>query len=137
MNLSLESDEQVYIAVFDIPLESGIVGFQTQTLALVFGLNTHIYHGSGAVIVGLEDYPNVKKAMQSVLISSHQVLENTIITENIEFYNNKHVRVYLKTAKGIHFKELNENTKVDKFLLMLMNHMLKEIASTGKLNISQ
>ncbi len=27
MNLPLDNDEQVYIAVFDIPLKSGIVGF--------------------------------------------------------------------------------------------------------------
>jgi len=54
MKLQLENDEQVYIAVFDIPLASNILGFQTQTLALVYGLNTHIYHGSGRVILGLE-----------------------------------------------------------------------------------
>lgn len=54
MNLRLENDQQVYIAVFDIPLKSNIIGFQTQTLALVFGLNTHIYHGSGSVITGLK-----------------------------------------------------------------------------------
>ena len=70
--------------------------------------------------------------MQSALISSHQVLANTTITENIEFYN--YVRVYLKTAKGIHFKELNENNKVNKFLRTLMDHVLKEITASGKLN---
>ena len=57
MGLTLENDEQVYIAVFDMPIESGVVGFQTQTLALVFGLNTHIYHGSGSVVTNLEQFP--------------------------------------------------------------------------------
>lgn len=42
MNLSLENDEQVYIAIFNIPLKSDIVGFQTQSLVLVYGLHTHI-----------------------------------------------------------------------------------------------
>ncbi len=42
MNLELENDEQVYIAVFDVPIESNIVGADTQTYALVFGL-IHIY----------------------------------------------------------------------------------------------
>lgn len=43
MNLKLENDEQVYIAVFDIPTESGILYGHTKTLALVFGLKyTHI-----------------------------------------------------------------------------------------------
>lgn len=93
MNLMLDNDEQVYIAVFDIPLKSKIMGFQTQTLALVFGLNTHIYHGSGNVMVDLEKNEEVMKAMQSVLVSSHQVLEYMKRTENTEYYESKNVRV--------------------------------------------
>ena len=123
MNLSLDNDEQVYIAVFDIPLKINIIGFQTQTLALVFGLNTHIYHGSGNVMVDLEKNAEVMKAMQSVLISSHQVLGSMEKTENIEYYESKNVRVYLKTKKGIYFKELEGDSKEDRFLLMLMNHV--------------
>ena len=47
MNLKLEADDQVYIGVFDIPVKSEIVGMNLQTIALVFGLNTHIYFGNG------------------------------------------------------------------------------------------
>lgn len=132
MNLALENDEQVYIAVFDIPLKSNILGFQTQTLALVYGLNTHIYHGSGRVMVGLEKNPYIMKAMQSLLISSHQVLKVMKITENIDFYNSDKVRVYLKTRKGIYFKELIQNCKEDEFLLGLMNYVLGEIVKSRK-----
>lgn len=128
MNLSLENDQQVYIAVFDIPLKSNIIGFQTQTLALVFGLNTHVYHGSGSVMVELEKNPEVMKAMQSLLISSHQVLNSMKITTDIEYYDSKYVRAYLKTMKGIYFKELKGDSKEEKFLLMLMNHVLEKIA---------
>ena len=39
MNLQLENDKQVYLAVFDIPVESAIIGNKTKTLVLVFGLN--------------------------------------------------------------------------------------------------
>lgn len=120
MNLTLDNDEQVYIAVFDIPLKSKIMGFQTQTLALVFGLNTHIYHGSGNVMVDLEKNEEVMKAMQSVLVSSHQVLGYMKRTENTEYYESKNVRVYLKAKKGIYFKELKENSREDKFLMMLL-----------------
>ena len=132
MNLSLDNDEQVYIAVFDILLKSNIIGFQTQTLALVFGLNTHIYHGSGNVMVDLEKNAEVMKAMQSVLISSHQVLGSMEKTENIEYYESKNVRVYLKTKKGIYFKELEGDSKEDRFLLMLMNHVLGAISQIKK-----
>ncbi len=63
MNLILETDRQVYAAIFDIPIKSNIIGFQTQTLALFFGLNTHIYHGSGEVLINLEKNKSVMKAI--------------------------------------------------------------------------
>lgn len=137
MNLPLDNEQQVYIALFDIPLKSGIVGFQTQSLALVFGLNTNLYHGSGSYVIGLEKYPEVMKAMQSLLISSHQVLGKMALTNKLEFYNSENVRVYLKTGCGIYFKELKEENREDKFLLMLMNYVLKEITKIGKLDIKQ
>lgn len=133
MNLKLDNDEQVYIALFDIPLKSNIVGFQTQSLALVFGLNTHIYHGSGKVITELEENANVKKAMQSLLISSSQVLPYMEMTNDVEFYNSDYIRVYFKTGKGVYFKELKEAAKENDFIKMMMNHVLKQIVKTGKL----
>lgn len=36
INLELENDKQVYLAVFDIPIESNFVGFHTQILVLLF-----------------------------------------------------------------------------------------------------
>ena len=74
MNLEIENDEQVYIAVFDIPTESGILYGHTKTLALVFGLKIHIYLGNGDAIVGLEKNRDIMNAMQSLFISSSQVL---------------------------------------------------------------
>ena len=135
MNLSLENDEQVYIALFDIPMESNVIGFQTQSLALVFGLNTHIYHGSGNVMVDLEKKPNVMQAMQSVLISVSQALPEMQLISDFAFYNSDKVWVYLKTQKGIFFKELSdEENKVDRFLQMLMNHVMKQIIENEKLS---
>ncbi|MDG4961534.1 hypothetical protein [Pseudolactococcus raffinolactis] len=131
MGLTLENDEQVYIAVFDMPIESGVVGFQTQTLALVFGLNTHIYHGSGSVVTNLEQFPEVMQAMQSLLVSSGQALPYMDLTNDIEFYNSKKVRVYLKTKRGIYFKELDSQNKVDVFLSNMMNHVMAKISDTG------
>ena len=136
MNLTLENDDQVYIALFDIPIKSNIVGFQTQSLVLIFGLNTHIYHGSGKTIVGLEKHTNVMKAMQSVLISSHQALSAMQLVDDFEFNNSENVRVYLKTQKGIFFRELYEKEdKINQFLQMLMNHVMAEIVKTGELVI--
>ncbi len=128
MNLTLTSDNQVYIAVFDIPLKSGIVGNQAETLALVFGLNAHLYHGSGEAVTGLEKNINIKKAMTSLMISASQVLPVMELTETTEFYNSDHIRVYLKTRKGIYFRELIGNIKEDRFMEMLLTRVMKEIS---------
>ena len=53
MNLTLDNDKQVYIAVFDIPVESIILNRESQTLALVFGINTHLYFGDCDVLTDL------------------------------------------------------------------------------------
>lgn len=128
MNLKLNDGEQVYIGVFDVPIESNIIGAQSQTYALVFGLNTNIYFGTGDVITGLEKKKNVMKAMQSLLISSHQVLSKMKLTNNIGYYVSKNIRAYLKTRKGIYYKELIGDCKEDRFLLMLFNNLRKEIS---------
>lgn len=85
----------------------------------MFGLNVHLYHGSGTYMVELEKYPEVKKSMQSILISSHQALSKMKLVNQFEFYNSKNVRAYLKTRKGIYFKEVRGNGKVDVFLSSL------------------
>ena len=54
MNLDLENDQQIYLSLIDIPLKSNIIGHQTQSLAMLFGLNTNIYHGSGDFKTGFE-----------------------------------------------------------------------------------
>lgn len=132
MNLKLENDNQVYIALFDIPFTSSIIGNQTISLALVFGLNTHIYYSNGKTITGLEISSNVKKAMQSLLISSHQLLPYMSINEDIEFHNSQYIRVYLKTKKGIHYKELKKESKENDFIKMMMNHVLKEVMKSDE-----
>lgn len=129
MNLRLENDTQVYIAVFDVPIDSNIVGADTQTYALVFGLNTHIYFGTGDALTGLEEKENVMKAMQSLLISAHQVLGKMQLINDFEFYKSKNIRAYLKTKKGIFFKELIGDCKEDKFLIMLLKNLQKEIST--------
>ncbi len=136
MGLTLDNDEQVYIGLFDVPIKSGIVGFQTQSLGLLFGLNTHIYYGSGQYVVGLEKYPEIKKAMQSSLISSHQVLSEMKLVDNYDFFHSENIRVYLKTRKGVYFKELNGEDKSDKFLTFLMNNVFNEIHKVKELNIN-
>ena len=123
MNLKLENDKQIYIAVFDIPMESHIIYGQVQTFALLFGLNTHIYFGNGDAITGLEQNKDVMKAMQSLFISAPQVLHKMQRVENVEYYNSKYIRAYLKTRNGIFFKEIRNDCKEDKFLVMLLDNV--------------
>lgn len=130
MNLQLQNDEQVYIAVFDIPIESNFVSAQTQTLVLLFGLNTHIYHGSGEVLTELEKNEGVMRAMQSLFISCPQVLKTMRLTTDIAYHESSNIRAYLKTRRGTYFKELDMGKREDRFLNMLMENVLAEIAKT-------
>ena len=127
MNLELENDEQVYIAVFDIPTESGIHLRHTMTLALVFGLNTHIYWGDGNVMVGLEKNMETMKAMQSLFISSSQILNSMTVVNDYSYFESSKVRAYLKTRIGVYYRELSNETREEKFLTMLMKKVLNSI----------
>ena len=69
------------------------------------------------------------KAMQSLLISSHQVLKKMNLVDNTDYYNGKNIRAYLKTRKGVFFRELNGDCKEDRFLSMLLSNVLKEISN--------
>ena len=62
-----------------------------------------------------------------------QVLQYTTITNDIEFYNSEYIRVYLKTSKGIYFKELKDDCKENQFLKMLINKILDQIGQSGKM----
>lgn len=123
MNLELDNDKQVYIAVFDIPVKSKVLYGHVQTLAMVFGLNTHIYFANGDAITDLEKDKDVMKAMQSLFISAHQVLNKMELVKNSDYYESDNVRAYLKTRRGIFFKELKNNCKEEQFLTMLMNNV--------------
>ena len=127
MNLELENDDQVYIAVFDIPSKSRILSNQTKTLALIFGLNTHIYFGNGDALVDLEKKQEVMMAMQSLFISSPQVLKDMKLVEDHSYYDSPNIRAYLKTRKGIYFKELTNKTREEQFLDMLLKNVLGAI----------
>ena len=133
MNLDLENDQQIYLSLIDIPLKSNIIGHQTQSLAMLFGLNTNIYHGSGDFKTGLEECNEVKKATMTFFMNCPQVLQYTTITNDIEFYNSEYIRVYLKTSKGIYFKELKDDCKENQFLKMLINKILDQIGQSGKM----
>lgn len=128
MNLKLQNDRQVYIAVFDIPSQSILVGHHTQTVVLLFGLCTHIYCGSGEAFTDLEKNTGVMKAMQSLFISCPQVLSVMHLTTDIEYYESSNIRAYLKTSSGIYFKELKQQNREDRFLNMLLNNVLSEVA---------
>ena len=129
MNLTLQSDEQIYIAVFDIPLQSVLLNNNTKTLGLVFGLNAHIYWETGDVSVGLEKNKNVMKAMQSLFTSAQQVLSTMEVIDNYEYYESENIRAYLKTRKGVYFKEIIGQSKEERFLKMLVENVLKAIAN--------
>lgn len=127
MNLQLDRDNQVYLAVIDLPVDSIIEGLTSRSLVLIFGLNTHIYQSDGTIILDLEKKKEIMDAMQSLLTSSDQVLDKMELVDECEFYDSKNIRVYLKTRQGIHFRELTMDCKEDKFMNMLINNILMKL----------
>ncbi|MBP5494314.1 MAG: hypothetical protein J6X97_04395 [Lachnospiraceae bacterium] len=130
MNLELENDSQIYIAVFDLPFDDKAAGGNTWTLALAFGLNTHLYFGDGSVLVDLEKNTEVMQAMQSLFISAPQVLDKMKLTDDVSFYESKNVRAYLKTRKGVYYSELTDKTSEERFLAMLINNVMDSITKS-------
>ena len=68
-----------------------------------------------------------KQAMQSLFISCPQALDEMTLTHKTDFYESKNVRAYLKTRKGVYFKELTGETKKERFLEMLMRNVTEEV----------
>ena len=108
-------------------MESAIIGNKTKTLVLVFGLNIHIYCANGDAVTGLEQNAKAKQAMQSLFISCPRALDEMTLTPKTDFYESKNVRAYLKTRKGVYFKELTGETKKERFLEMLMRNVTEEV----------
>ena len=60
-------------------------------------------------------------------ISCPQALDEMTLTHKTDFYESKNVRAYLKTRKGVYFKELTGETKKERFLEMLMRNVTEEV----------
>jgi len=57
----------------------------------------------------------------------HFHLDEMTLTHKTDFYESKNVRAYLKTRKGVYFKELTGETKKERFLEMLMRNVTEEV----------
>lgn len=70
------------------------------------------------------------KVSERYLTLREQVLRYSYRDMNLSLDNDE--QVYLKIQKGIYFKELEGDSKEDRFLLMLMNHVLGAISQIKK-----
>ncbi len=128
MNLQLDNNEQVYLAIIDIPTGSGIVDNEIMSIALIFGLNTHIYFANGNIKVDLEKNKDIMEMMQSLLISSSQALPHMKKQEDFEIVNLKNKHIYLKTKDGIFYLELDKSGQAQSFLEGMTNMLLQKIS---------
>lgn len=131
MNLSLENNQQPYIAIIDIPVDSIVYNNRGYSLILIYGLNTHIYFYSGSYLIDLEKSNEVMKAMQSFFISIPQTFKSLKYTTSIEedFYspNTDNWGIYIKTRDGIYYTKKLTDSKEDRFIKMLVNNIQREI----------
>lgn len=127
MNLTLNNNEQVYLAIIDIPTGSGIVDNEVMSIALIFGLNTHVYFANGNAKVDLEKNDDVMQLMQSVLISSHQALPHMKKVDDYEIQGLDSKHIYLKTSEGVFYTPLNSENQAQNFLEGMTNMLIREI----------
>lgn len=80
------------------------------------------------MIVGLEKNKYIMKAMQSLFISSSQILKTMRLVDDCSYYESSNIRAYLKTRKGVYFRELANSSCEEKFLNMLMENVLAIIS---------
>lgn len=127
MNLELDDDKQVYLGIIDLPNDSIIENNEVFSVGMIFGLNTHFYAGNGSFKVDLEKNNLVMNTMNSLLISSGQVLrdENLISLEEIDFTGKK--QLILKAKKGLYRFYLDGKTNDLIFLEKLVNKVMKEV----------
>lgn len=127
MNLKLDNDNQVYLGIIDIPNNSIIENNEVFSIGMLFGLNTHLYMGSGDFRVNLEQNLSIMNSMNSLLISSSQVLDdnNLISVEEANFNGKK--QLILKSQKGLYRFYLDGSTKELIFLGKLVNEILSNI----------
>ncbi len=128
MNLSLDNNEQVYLAIIDAPTKSGVVDNEIISIALIFGLNTHIYFANGNVKVDLEKNKDVMEMMQSILISSSQALPHMTKATDFEIKDLDNKHIYLKTSDGIFETVLRGENQAQKFLEGMTNMLLNTIS---------
>lgn len=128
MNLKLDNNKQVYLAIIDVPTGSGVIDNEVMSIALIFGLNTHIYFANGNIKVDLEKNEDVMKMMQSLLISSTQALIYMEKTEDFDVKSIKNKHIYLKTADGLFYLELDGSGKAQNFLEGMTNMLLQKIS---------
>ena len=66
--------------------------------------------------------------MQSLLVSSSQVLKSMQLVDDYSYYKSSKVRAYLKTETGVYYQELKNETREERFLNMLMENVLAMIS---------
>lgn len=127
MNLKLDDDKQVYLGIIDVPNNSIIENNEVFSIGMIFGLNTHFYAANGNFKVDLEKNNQIMSAMNSLLISSGQVLsdENLVSLEKIDFTGKK--QLILKANKGLYRFYLDGTTNDLIFLEKLTNKVIREV----------
>ena len=83
---------------------------------------------NGDEIVGYEKNRDIMNAMQSLFISSSQVLQSMQLVDDYSYYESSNVRAYLKTRRGVYFQELTNKSREERFLNMLMENVLITIS---------
>ena len=124
IGIYLESNEQVFAAVVDIP-----VGGKTVTIFCSLDGTVSMYYSNGKCDIGLGEKENIRKAAMSFLISSGQCLKFMDLCKGNEIIEQS-MQVFLFYKNGVKSQKIcidSLKTKEEKFLNSMVQSILSEI----------
>lgn len=141
LGIRLTDDKQIYSAVVDIPMGSGLLG----TLVCLANGAVNIYFNNGASITGLSaNHPSLAQACRSFLASANQSLPVCTRTSVFDIPSDPSLHyVHLMTRKGVYKTVVNpytaagESDKMRVFLLHLYQKVMNEVQNAQARDIAK
>jgi len=135
VQVTLTNNEQVYVAVVDIPAESGIA---TLVCAIDGSVSLYFSSGGGAIGIG-QRYEKVREAGASFLVSAGQTIPLLSKASDFNLPQNNKASIYLLVRDGAYKAEFDMNNPQQsdqhiQFLNFLVQNTLTEIRESGALD---
>ena len=129
IGVTLDSNEQVYAAVVDMPFPDGRIA----TLACIYDGTVSLYYSTGGGLLGMgQKYEEVRSAGYSFLINAGQTLKYLKKTDSFGLPLDSNAFVYLLAGDGVYKTEFNMSNvgteeKHNQFLNYFIQNTLNKV----------